>query len=141
MRTIHRTLLAAGLGAAPLIVLAATAKADTAPVTHEVRMIAAGTAMRFEPAALTIKPGDRVRFVNVSGGPHNVSFDPARVPDDVERVLSAAMAQQIQPLWGPLMSDANASYTIAFTGVKPGTYEFFCMPHMAMGMKGTLTVR
>ena len=113
----------------------------TPPAVHEVRMVTVAGATRFEPAALTIRAGDRVRFVNVSGGPHNVSFDPARVPADVRPVLAAAMPNQLQPLWGPLMTGANEGYTISFAGVKPGRYEFFCMPHMAMGMKGTVTVQ
>ena len=111
------------------------------PTTHDVRMVQDGQAYRFEPASLTIRAGDRVRFVNVSGGPHNVSFDPAQVPDDVERVLIAAMPNQMQPLWGPLMTEANAAYSISFAGVKPGRFEYFCMPHMAMGMRGTITVQ
>jgi plastocyanin len=39
------------------------------------------------------------------------------------------------------VTEANGVYTISFAGVKPGRYEFFCMPHMAMGMKGVLTVQ
>ena len=139
MRWTHRIALAAAL-AAPLA-LTAAARGEAPPVTHTIRMIADGATMRFEPAALTLAPGDRVRFVNVSGGPHNVSFDPAKVPDDAERVLSAAMPNQIQALWGPLMTEAGGEYAISFAGVKPGTYEFFCMPHMGMGMKGTITVQ
>lgn len=135
-----RSLLAAAAALAALAPAGVRA-ASPPPATHEVRMIRAGESYRFEPAALTIRAGDRVRFVNVSGGPHNVSFDPARVPDDAEAALSAAMPDQIQALWGPLLTAPNATYTIAFTGVKPGRYEFFCMPHMAMGMRGTLTVQ
>src|SRR5687768_4455082 len=111
------------------------------PTTHQVRMVQVGTAYRFEPASLTVSPGDRVRFINVSGGPHNVSFDPAKVPAAAKAALSAGMPNQIQELWGPLMTEANASYTVSLAGVRAGTYEFFCMPHMAMGMRGTLTVR
>ena len=51
------------------------------------------------------------------------------------------MPGQIQELWGPLMTEANGTYTVSFTGVRPGSYEFFCMPHMAMGMRGTITVQ
>lgn len=144
--TLHRnhtmrayTLLAASaLALAPLALRAA---AETPPTVHEVKMVMEGTSARFEPATLTIRAGDRVRFINASGGPHNVSFDPARVPDDVEAALSAGMPGQIQPLWGPLVTEANGSYTVSFAGVKPGRYEFFCMPHMAMGMKGVVTVQ
>jgi len=31
--------------------------------------------------------------------------------------------------------------TISLGGIKPGTYPFHCTPHLAMGMKGTLTVQ
>jgi len=132
-------LAAASLLTVPVAIRAAAAAPP--PTTHDVRMVQDGSAYKFEPASLTIRAGDRVRFINVSGGPHNVSFDPAQVPDDVERVLSAAMPNQIQALWGPLMTEANAAYTISFAGVKPGRYEFFCMPHMAMGMRGAITVQ
>jgi plastocyanin len=131
--------LAAALVLAPIALRAAAA--DAPPVTHTVSMVMDARGARFEPARLTIAAGDRVRFVNTSGGPHNVSFDPARVADDAERALAAGMPGQIQPLWGPLLTEANAAYTITFAGVKAGSYEFFCMPHMAMGMKGTITVR
>jgi plastocyanin len=135
------TLIAA---AACLLAIPAALRAaapTTPPTTHEVRMVMEGQSYRFEPAALTIHPGDRVRFVNVSGGPHNVSFDPAKVPDAAERALSAGMPNQIQALWGPLMTGANEAYTVTFTGIPAGSYEFFCMPHMSMGMRGTITVR
>lgn len=132
-------LAAASLLSVPVAMRAAAAPPP--PTTHDVRMVQDGQSYKFEPASLTIRAGDRVRFINVSGGPHNVSFDPAQVPDDVERVLSAAMPNQIQALWGPLMTEANAAYSISFAGVKPGRYEYFCMPHMAMGMRGTITVQ
>lgn len=129
------------LALAPLALRAEGAQADTKPATHTVRMMQHGEHFVFEPTNLTIKAGDIVRFVNVSGGAHNVSFDPAKVPDDVERVLAAAMPNQMQPLWGELVTAPNAAYTVSFAGVKPGRYEFFCMPHMAVGMKGTVTVQ
>jgi plastocyanin len=128
---------AASLLAAPLALRAAAPP----PTTHEVRMVVEGQSYRFEPAALTIHPGDRVRFTSASGGPHNVSFDPSKVPDAAEAALSAGMPNQIQPLWGPLLIEPNSSYTVSFEGVPAGSYEFFCMPHMAMGMHGTITVR
>jgi plastocyanin len=135
------SLAAAGAVALATVAFRGGAQAANAPVTHEVRMVMEGTTPRFEPAALTIHAGDRVRFTSVSGGPHNVSFDPASLPADVRRALAMAMTDQIQPLWGPLLTAPNQAYTISFAGVKPGRYDFFCMPHMAMGMKGTITVQ
>jgi plastocyanin len=135
--------LAAGLAACVVLAAAPALRAARAadPVTHEVRMWSDGKTAHFAPAEVVIHPGDAVRFVNTGGGPHNVSFDPETVPADVRRVLAASMSAQIQPLWGPLLTETGQSYTIRFTGVKPGRYEFFCMPHMAMGMRGVLVVR
>lgn len=77
----------------------------------------------------------------VNGGPHNISFDPATIPPDVEPQLNANMDQKISELSSPLLMNANETYTISFGGMKPGTYEFHCTPHLAMGMKGTVTIQ
>jgi plastocyanin len=135
--------------AAGMLALAAVAPRQAqAQVTHDVRMVMTGNIARYEPSVLTIHPGDRVRFINVSGGPHNVAFDRATVPADVKPILSANMPGQIDELWGPLMSEPNATYTVSFAGVKPGRYSYFCVPHMydrngnvTTGMKGTIVVR
>lgn len=111
-----------------------------APVVHEVRMTTDGKHFTFTPAVLTIKAGDQVRFVNASGGPHNVAFDPAKVGDPAAAKLTAAMKDQIAPLAGPLLTAENESYIVSFEGVPAGKYEFFCMPHAALAMKGVITV-
>lgn len=136
------TLLAMAI-AAPAAALALRAQAEPAapPTTHEVRMVLEGTSARFEPANLTIRSGDRIRFTTVSGGPHNVAFDPARVPDAAEARLSAGMPGQIQPLSGALVINAGDSYTVNFAGVPAGRYEYYCMPHVGMNMKGVITVQ
>src|ERR1700720_2051923 len=48
--------------------------------THEVKMIGDAKGYRFDPANFTVKQGDGVKFVVVTGGPHNVAFDPATIP-------------------------------------------------------------
>ncbi|MFL5386626.1 MAG: plastocyanin/azurin family copper-binding protein [Longimicrobiaceae bacterium] len=142
IRSVLGTTLA---GAAAVAALSAFAPARPTPAAppavHEVKMTLSGTTARFDPATLTIRPGDRVRFVVVSGAPHNVSFDPAKVPAGVRRALAAAMPNQMQPLSGPLLLSAGDSYTISFAGVEPGRYDFYCMPHVGMQMKGTVVVR
>src|SRR3954463_10311422 len=55
------------------------AKAPATGKTWEIKMIGDGTTYKFEPADITIKAGDNVRFTTVSGGPHNVAFDPAEI--------------------------------------------------------------
>lgn len=145
-----RTLVALSAGVLTLAAFSPRggARAATPPTVHEVRMVMSGSIARFEPATLTIHSGDQVRFVNVSGGPHNIAFDPATIPADVKPALSANMPGQIDELWGPLMSTPGAAYTISFAGVRPGRYAYFCVPHMydkngsvTTGMKGTIVVR
>ena len=119
----------------------ASSGAPITGTTHEVRMLLDGQTYKFDPANLTIKQGDGVKWIMVSGGPHNVAFDPAKVPDDVESVLSANMSNQMMPLSSPYMTQPNENYTISFAGVKPGTYDYVCTPHVMMGMTGKITVQ
>jgi plastocyanin len=109
--------------------------------THEVKMIGDDKGYRFDPADITVKAGDGIKFIMVSGGPHNVAFDPATIPADVKPQLMANMPNQQAELSSPLFMNPNESYTISFANVKPGQYPYHCTPHLAMGMKGTITVQ
>jgi plastocyanin len=125
-----------------------TAAAPTATVpkvaatgkTVEIDMTGDGTTYKYEPASVTIKTGDNVRFVMKSGGPHNVTFDPAEIPASGRPQLTANMDNQMSELMGPLLSNPGDAYEVSFGGVPPGTYPFHCQPHLAMNMKGTITV-
>src|SRR4051812_49452866 len=57
------------------------AKVAATGQTVDVKMVGDDKGYRFEPADIKIKSGDAVRFTMVSGGPHNVSFDPATITD------------------------------------------------------------
>ena len=129
--------------AAPAATTAAPAGA-MAPITGqtiEVKMVGDDKGYRFEPADIKLKAGDGIKFVLVTGGPHNIAFDPATIPADVKPQLSANMKDQQGELSSPLLMNPNDAYTISFANVKPGTYPFHCTPHLAMGMKGTVTVQ
>src|SRR5215218_782553 len=59
---------------APTPAAGAVAAAPATGTTHEVKMIGDASGYKFEPATTTVKQGDAVKFVMVSGGPHNVAF-------------------------------------------------------------------
>ena len=121
---------------------AATSPAPITGQTAEVKMLQDPQGnYRFDPADVTIKSGDGVKFVMVSGGPHNVAFDPAQIPPAAKSQLSANMQQQVSEFSSPMMMNPNETYTISFGNIPPGKYEFHCTPHLAMGMKGTITVQ
>ena len=117
------------------------APAAPAATTDSAATAAPTAAPAGEPADIKIKAGDGIKFVMISGGPHNVAFDPATIPADVKPQLSANMPNQQGELSSPLFMNPNEAYTISFANVKPGQYPFHCTPHLAMGMKGTITVQ
>jgi plastocyanin len=109
--------------------------------THDVNMVLEGNAYKYVPADLTIKAGDVVRFHNKSGGPHNVSFWTDSIPSGAADVLKGTMPDQMAPLEGPLLTEPDAIYTISFAGAPTGDYKFYCLPHLALGMHGKVTVQ
>lgn len=110
----------------------AAAPAAAAPVAGgeviEIKMSMAGSKAVFEPAEVTAKQGDVLRFVNVDNV-HNVSF-----PAD-KNANAAGL-----PAASPFLTTPGQTYDVT-VDMQPGTYTFQCDPHVAMGMVGTLTVQ
>ena len=119
--------------------------ATAAPVTgttHTVNMVGDAKGYRFEPANVTVKQGDGIKFVVVSGGPHNVAFDPATIPGDVKAQLDANMgSDKMGELSSNMKMNPGESFTLSFAKIKPGQYPYHCTPHLALGMKGVITVQ
>lgn len=110
--------------------------------TQEVKMIGDAKGYRFEPANVTVKQGDGIKFVVVSGGPHNVAFDPATIPTDVKPQLDANMGtDKMGELSSNMKMNPGESVTVSFANIKPGKYPFHCTPHLALNMKGEITVQ
>jgi plastocyanin len=118
----------------------ATAPAATGTV-HEVQMELRDGKYQYNPAALTIKVGDTVRWINASGGSHNVSFYQDQIPAGAADALNAAMPNRMGPLSGPLITDSLATYQVSFANAPAGSYGYYCIPHEALGMKATLTIQ
>ena len=130
--------------AAPAPAAAPAAAGTMQPITgttHEVKMVGDAQGYRFDPAEITAKPGDGIKFVFVSGGPHNVAFDATTVPAEFKAVMIGNMPEQQSELSGKMLLAAGEAYTISLGGVAPGTYEFNCTPHIAMNMKGKIIVQ
>ena len=123
---------------------AATGAATMAPITGktvEVKMIGDAQGYRFDPANITVKAGDGIKFTVVSGGPHNVAFDPATVPAAASSQLDANISEKMGQLSSALKTNAGESVTVSFANIAPGKYPFHCTPHLALGMKGEITVQ
>ena len=118
----------------------ATAAAITG-TTKTVNMVGDAQGYRFEPANFTVKQGDGVKFVVVSGPPHNVAFDPATIPPDVRPQLDANIGDKMGELSSSMKMNPGESITISFANIKPGQYPYHCTPHLALNMKGVITVQ
>lgn len=123
---------------------AAAAPGAAQPITGktwDVKMIGDASGSRFDPVNLTIKRGDGVRWTVVSGPPHNVAFWSDSIPPGAAGVLTSAITQPIAPLSGALLLNPSQTYLISFGGAPAGVYHYYCTPHLAAGMKGTITVQ
>jgi plastocyanin len=104
-------------------------------------MIAAGDSYRFAPPSLTIRRGDAVRWTLVAGPGHNVTFWPDSIPPGSSATLQRNMARTAAPLASPLLVNPGQTYLVSFGGLPSGTYHYYCAPHAAFGMLGTIIVR
>ena len=78
----------------------------------------------FSPANMTISVNETVTWT-FNGGPHTVT-------------QGTAPGNPPTPLFD---SGNRSSGTFSFTFDAPGTYDYFCEVHFAMGMTGTITVQ
>ena len=120
---------------------AAAPAAPAGPVV-EVKMTGNGsTIAAFEPKTVTIAPGTTVRFINVSGGMHNIAFWGDSIPAGAAAVLTAGMPNTIDNLSGAFLMQPNDKYDVSFANAPTGTYKGYCVPHVALGMKIAITVK
>ena len=117
-----------------------TPPAPTAPVTpdaggqvHEVRMVTTqnGASGQFEPAQVTVKKGDVIRWTMADGqAVHNVSFSQGQNNP----------AGFTPPADSPMYTQQGQTYELKIDW-NPGTYNYVCVPHVMMGMTGSVTVQ
>lgn len=94
--------------------------------TVEIKMGADSGMLAFEPAKVSIKAGDTVKWVNNKLPPHNVVFDSTKVKN-AEKLSHKAL------LFSP-----GESFEVTFD--EAGEYPYYCEPHRGAGMVGTITV-
>lgn len=82
--------------------------------------------MQFEPRHLRIQRGDTVTWINEANEEHNVITYPDGFPKGAKPLQSQIMTA----------ADERWSYQFEVTG----TYEYHCIPHLPMGMRGTVIV-
>jgi plastocyanin len=87
--------------------------------------VAATVDNKFEPAKLEVKVGQEVTWTN-TGGAHTVTGG-KDAPDPAS------------PIGNNNLFDPNATVKKKFD--KAGTYDYFCQPHLSVGMVGQIVVK
>lgn len=136
MKQFARSLSRLGMACLALALVVATFAVTASPAfatDYEVKMGSDSGLLVFEPAKLTVKPGDTVTWVNNKMAPHNVIFDPNQIPGD------KGLADKISH--DQLTFAPGESYSTTFTADLPaGDYGYYCAPHRGAGMVGTITI-
>ena len=102
------------------------------PTVHEVWMKdISPTEFVFEPADITVRPGDVVRWIQTTATPHNVDFRAG--PDGAVPTVDTPV--------GPFLMAPDETYEVVIgDNFAAGTTKYVCTPHEYMGMVGTITV-
>lgn len=96
-----------------------------------VKMIEESTAVwRFEPADITVRSGDVIRFVQEDIMPHNVEFTSFPEEAAIDDIL---MGRFLLTKGEVYEINVDARFEI-------GLYKYICTPHAPLGMVGTITV-
>lgn len=96
----------------------------------------------FDPDELTIAPGDTVVWENVGSVGHSVTAYEEEIPEGATYLASGGFeseqaARDGYPGTGNIPGGERYEHTFETTG----TFEYFCIPHEAVGMVGTITVQ
>jgi plastocyanin len=98
----------------------------------EVRMVTTqgGASGVFEPAQVTVRRGDVIRWIQAdNGAAHNVSF----------RMAQGNPAGFQAPPDSPYYTQEGQTFEVKVEW-DAGTYNYVCVPHIATGMVGSVTV-
>jgi plastocyanin len=94
--------------------------------------------LQFAPPVVTINVGERVSWVNASAMPHTTTGDPTKNPVAQAHPEYAQLPAGAMP-WDSGLLQPGESFAHTFT--VPGTYAYFCIPHVLSGMRAAITVQ
>jgi plastocyanin len=116
-----------------LALLATTAVVPFVTAGSAEKVVSMTDSNSFEPKTITVKSGDTVTWKNVSAMSHSVT-DVSSLAGDKKDAALPANAKEFNSDFIPPGKDYSHTFTV------PGTYKYFCIPHEAIGMVGTVIV-
>ena len=99
-------------------------------------------AVAFEPAELTVSAGDTVAWKHAAGEAHNVVAYEEELPGDASYWASGDFDSEeaARKGWENGKGAVQSGQAYVHTFETTGTHEYFCVPHEAAGMVGSVTV-
>lgn len=99
----------------------------------------------FDPDSLTISPGDTVVWENVGAIGHSVTAYEEDIPAEADYFASGGFdsegaARSGYAVGDPESGDVAGGQSFEHTFEVEGVYEYFCVPHEAVGMLASLEV-
>ena len=119
-----RTRLAVTVLVSPLAAASTYLLITPAAAAQAASEVLATATNKFEPATLEVPAGTTVTWKN-EGGFHTVTG-------------GESSADPASPIGDNALPAAGATVEVTFD--KPGTYPYFCQPHVSQGMKGEIVV-
>jgi plastocyanin len=97
-------------------------------------------AQRYDPATITIEPGETITWVNESDEAHTVTAFGDEIPEGAPYFASGGASNEEEARDSLSEGLIQSGDTFEVTFEQPGTYEYYCIPHESSGMKGTIVV-
>ena len=99
-------------------------------------------AVAFDPAELTVSVGDTVAWTHAGGEPHNVVAYEAELPEGATYWASGGFESEeaARTGWENGEGAVQSGQSYVHTFETAGEHAYFCVPHEAAGMKGTVVV-
>jgi plastocyanin len=116
-----------------LALLAATAVVTFVTAGPSEKVVRMTNSNSFDPKTITVKSGDTVVWKNGSAMSHSVT-DVSSLAVDAKDAALPADAKEFNSDLIPPGKDWSYTFTV------PGTYKYFCIPHEALGMVGSVVV-
>lgn len=128
IRTLFRSVLALVVGAGVFTSVVAMSPDDKPAAT-----VGMTNMMSYTPDTVRVAVGETVRWENSSDVMHTVTAD----SDEALKAKSVELPEGASPFNS---GNLNPEDTFEHTFEVAGTYRYFCIPHEAAGMKGTVIV-
>ena len=94
----------------------------------------------FTPRTSEIEVGDTITWTNDTEEAHTVTAVESSLPEGAEYFSSGGAASEEEAKDSIGQELIEPGETFEWTFEEPGTYRYYCLPHMLDGMEGTVEV-